>query len=58
VVATAVLPPLALVTGAPALVVLGGAVAAVVIIVRHRPNLARLHAGTERRLGERLAVHE
>jgi len=53
VVATAALPPLALVTGAPAAVVAGGVVAAVVIIVRHRANLARLHAGTERRLGER-----
>jgi len=52
VVATAVLAPVALLTGAPGEVVVGGVVAAIVIIVRHRSNLARLHAGTERRLGD------
>lgn len=58
VVATAALPPLALVTGAPVVVVAGGVVATMVIILRHRPNLARLHAGTERRLGEHLTAHD
>ncbi len=56
VVATAALPPIALIAGAPAGVVAGGVVAAVVITVRHRANLSRLLAGTERRLGERTAA--
>jgi acyl phosphate:glycerol-3-phosphate acyltransferase len=58
VIATAALPPLALVAGASPAIVAGGVVAAVVIILRHRPNLARLHAGTEYRLGERLAAQD
>jgi glycerol-3-phosphate acyltransferase PlsY len=41
-------------TDAPAVVTLGAAVAAAIIIHRHRANLARLIAGTERRLGQRL----
>lgn len=53
VIATAALPPLALVTGASWAVVAGGAMAAVLIVFRHRSNLARIHAGTERRIGER-----
>ncbi len=52
-VATATLPALAWVTDAPVPVVVGGVLAALVIIERHRGNLARLHAGTERRLGQR-----
>jgi glycerol-3-phosphate acyltransferase PlsY len=36
---------------APAVVALGAAVAAALIIHRHRANLARLLAGTERRIG-------
>jgi glycerol-3-phosphate acyltransferase PlsY len=40
-------------TGAPAVVTAGAAVAAAIIIHRHRANLARLSAGTERRLGQR-----
>ena len=35
-------------------VVVGAAVAAVIIVHRHRGNLGRLFAGTERRIGERL----
>jgi glycerol-3-phosphate acyltransferase PlsY len=35
-------------------VAVGAAVAAVIIVHRHRGNLARLFAGTERRVGERL----
>jgi glycerol-3-phosphate acyltransferase PlsY len=58
VVATAALPPLALLIGAPAVVVAGGVAAAVLIILRHRTNLARIQAGTERRLGGRVGVRE
>ena len=39
---------------APAAVVVGAVIAAVIIIHRHRGNLARLAAGTERRVGQRL----
>jgi glycerol-3-phosphate acyltransferase PlsY len=42
----------ALALGAPRAFVLGAFVAAAVVIVRHRENIARLRAGTERRLGE------
>ena len=37
----------------PSAVAVGAAVAAVVIVHRHRGNLGRLFAGTERRVGER-----
>lgn len=53
VVATAALPPLAWVTGAPIAVVTGAGVAALLIIQRHAGNLARVASGTERRLGQR-----
>ena len=52
VVATAALPPLAWITDAPSEVVAASLLAALVIIVRHRGNLARLQQGTERRLGQ------
>jgi glycerol-3-phosphate acyltransferase PlsY len=52
-VATATLPALAWITDAPVPVIVGGVVAALVIIERHRGNLARLQSGTERRLGQR-----
>jgi glycerol-3-phosphate acyltransferase PlsY len=39
---------------APGVVTLGAALAALVIIHRHRANLARVLAGTERRVGQRL----
>jgi glycerol-3-phosphate acyltransferase PlsY len=35
-------------------VVTGGVVAALLVIERHRGNLARLRDGTERRLGQRI----
>ncbi len=54
IVAAAALPPLAWVVDAPMAVVGGGAVAAALIIERHRGNLERLKAGTERRLGQRV----
>lgn len=38
----------------PAAVMVGAVIAAVIIIHRHRGNLARLRAGTERRVGQRL----
>jgi glycerol-3-phosphate acyltransferase PlsY len=38
----------------PSAVVAGAIVAAVVIVHRHRGNLARLAAGTERRIGQRI----
>jgi len=37
----------------PAAVVAGAIIAALIIVHRHRGNLARLHAGTERRVGQR-----
>ena len=39
---------------APGVIAVGAAIAAVVIIHRHRANLARIAAGTERRVGQRL----
>ena len=44
----------AAVSDAPAVVIVGAVVAAAIIIHRHRANLARLVAGTERRVGQRL----
>jgi glycerol-3-phosphate acyltransferase PlsY len=41
-------------TDAPLMVTIGAAVVAAVIIHRHRANLTRLVAGTERRVGQRL----
>lgn len=43
-----------LVIDAPAVVSVGAAIAAAIIIHRHRANVARLIAGTERRVGQRL----
>lgn len=40
---------------APAIVAAGAAVSAVLILYRHRTNLTRILAGTERRVGQRLA---
>ena len=51
--AVAALPTLAWLTHAPASAVGGGVLAALLIIAKHRGNLARLRDGTERRLGER-----
>jgi glycerol-3-phosphate acyltransferase PlsY len=41
--------------GAPRASVVGAFVVAGIVVVRHRENIARLRAGTERRLGERQA---
>lgn len=53
VIATAVLPTFLWITNSTAAVIVGGVAAAVLVIERHRPNLARLRDGTERRLGQR-----
>jgi len=50
VVASLVLPPLAYALGAGVPVVVAACAAAILIVFRHRSNLARLRAGTERRL--------
>jgi acyl phosphate:glycerol-3-phosphate acyltransferase len=51
VVATVALPPIAYALGSPAPVVGSAIAAATLILFRHRSNLARLRAGTERRIG-------
>jgi glycerol-3-phosphate acyltransferase PlsY len=50
---SASLPVLAALFGAPLAVWAGAAVCAVVIAVKHAPNIQRLRAGTESRLGRR-----
>jgi glycerol-3-phosphate acyltransferase PlsY len=52
--ATIVLPPVAWLVGAPAAVVGASAGTAALILFRHRANLRRLHAGTERRLRDHI----
>jgi glycerol-3-phosphate acyltransferase PlsY len=51
--ATLVLPPVAYAMGSPAAAVAAAFAAAALILFRHRSNLVRLRAGTERRLGAR-----
>ena len=51
-VSAACVPFGALALGAPRTYVLGALAVAGIVIVRHRENIARLRAGTERRLGE------
>jgi glycerol-3-phosphate acyltransferase PlsY len=51
--ATLALPPAAWLAGAPKAVVLAAAGAGTLILFRHRANLRRLRAGTERRMGAR-----
>ena len=46
--------PAAIATDAPGVVDIGSAFAALVILQRHRPNIRRVLAGTERRVGQRL----
>ena len=53
IVATVMLPPLAWMTDRTLPVVIGGIVAAALIVQRHRSNLSRLHSGTEPRLQAR-----
>jgi glycerol-3-phosphate acyltransferase PlsY len=54
--ATLALPPLAYATGGPMPVVLSALAAASLIVFRHRSNLERLRAGTERRLQTRAPI--
>ena len=51
--ATLALPPIAYATGSPVATLVAACAAAVLILFRHRGNLMRLLAGTERRLGAR-----
>jgi glycerol-3-phosphate acyltransferase PlsY len=51
--ATLALPPAAWLTGEPAAVVVVAAATGVLILFRHRGNIRRLFAGTERRMGLR-----
>jgi len=53
--AAACVPLGALLLGEPPVVSAAAAVVAAVVIARHRENVARLRAGTERRVGERPA---
>jgi glycerol-3-phosphate acyltransferase PlsY len=54
VLASMALPPLAYLAGTPAPAVASASAAAAIIVFRHRSNLARLRAGTERRVGVRI----
>ena len=51
--ATVALPPAAWLSGAPLAVVVAAAGTAGLIVFRHRANIRRLRAGTERRMGAR-----
>ena len=53
VVASALLGPLAFLTGSPGITVIGALIVAAIVIERHRPNLERVAAGVERRIGQR-----
>jgi glycerol-3-phosphate acyltransferase PlsY len=50
------LPVAALVLGYPVPVVVGAGAVALIVVFRHRDNIARLLAGTERRFGQREAA--
>jgi glycerol-3-phosphate acyltransferase PlsY len=52
VIATVALPPVAYMTDAPMSIVAAALTTAALVIERHRPNLSRLQAGTERRFGQ------
>jgi glycerol-3-phosphate acyltransferase PlsY len=54
--ATVTLGPHAYALHAPDAVVLAATISAVAIVFRHRANLARVRAGTERRIGHRVQV--
>ena len=51
--AALVLPPLAYLTAAPRPVVVSAIGVAVLVVYRHRANIARLQSGNERRVGQR-----
>lgn len=54
VIASALLGPLAYLTGSPFVTVLGAIIVGALIVQRHRSNLARILAGSERRIGQRV----
>jgi acyl phosphate:glycerol-3-phosphate acyltransferase len=54
VLASAALPPIAYAMGAPMPIVGAAAAAAILIVFRHRSNIARVWLGTERRIGVRV----
>jgi acyl phosphate:glycerol-3-phosphate acyltransferase len=56
IVATLALGPVALGLGAPTAAVAAAIVSAALIVFRHRTNIGRLRAGTERRIGQRVAL--
>ena len=51
--ASAALPPIAYALGSPAPAVSAAFAASAIILFRHRTNLMRVRAGTERRIGVR-----
>jgi glycerol-3-phosphate acyltransferase PlsY len=53
VLASLALPPLAYALGSPAPAVVASLAASIIIVFRHRSNVARLRLGTERRIGVR-----
>ena len=56
--AAVALPPIAYATGSPMSVLAVSMIASMIILVRHRTNLARVLAGTEQRIGLRLMSRE
>jgi glycerol-3-phosphate acyltransferase PlsY len=56
--ASVALPPIAYATGSPMPVMAVAMIASMLILVRHRTNLARVLAGTEQRIGLRLMSRE
>ena len=54
--ATLALGPIALALGASSAVVGAACVVALLIVFRHRANIGRLLAGTERRIGQKAAL--
>jgi glycerol-3-phosphate acyltransferase PlsY len=53
VVASVALPPIAYAMGSPPAAVASASAVAILIVFRHRSNLMRVRAGTERRMGAR-----
>jgi glycerol-3-phosphate acyltransferase PlsY len=53
VIASALLGPLAYMTGSSEIVVIAALIVAAIVIERHRSNLGRVAAGVERRIGQR-----
>ena len=54
--ASVALPPIAYATGSPTPVLAVALIASMLIVLRHRTNLLRVRAGTEQRIGLRLAA--